>query len=44
MKVEMMTQLRDITRVKKTSTVMPALQGGYVDDDYSHIVPDDFTL
>lgn len=44
MKVDMMTQLRDITRVKKTSTIIPALQSGQLDDDYSHIVPDDFRV
>jgi len=28
MKVQMMTQLRDITRVKKSSTIIPAMQSG----------------
>jgi len=41
-KLREMMQLRDLTRVKRTSMILPELNEKVLDDDGSNIVPDEF--
>lgn len=42
-KIKEMSQLRDITRIKASTNVLPVVHGTYHDDDGSYMIPDDFT-